>query len=570
MSSFAFLATTNACLPINARPNRDQCSRRLCLAVTPCGWRRLAFTGGFCSTPEGQNNVEICKESVFEVDDGEKRKKEWVHFVGIGGSGLSALAMLALQQGFDVSGSDIMWSSFLDKLHEAGARLHIGHSASNLKSGNGARLPDAIVVSSAVPSDNEEVVYANSVGIPIYKRDLWLGKITEQYNLIAISGTHGKSTTTAMLSYVLNAMGDNLISVVGANVPQFAGGNIIAGKGPNFVLEADEYDKCFLALAPQIAVVTNVNWDHVDTFPNEEAIKNAFREFVHQIRPGGHLILCGDSPGACDLLVEDQQGIVPDIKRLANAQITNQGYYVTTYGISSKNDWHASSITSNLQGGRDYVLHHKGCPVANISLMLTGDHNVLNSLAVIATITTMFDGKRNMHDTINAISHHLAKFEGVSRRFDFIGKVNGCHIYDDYAHHPAELRALLRAARQKFPSQALWVVFQPHTYSRLAAFMEDFITSFTAADHVIVTEIYAARETDNGNFSGRDLATSIIAPSSEYIPKMDDVIDLLETKLQSSGNQDAIVFTVGAGDITTLGPKLLARLQQSSCSQMAV
>ncbi|KAM0942328.1 putative UDP-N-acetylmuramate--L-alanine ligase [Dioscorea sansibarensis] len=383
-----------------------------------------------------------------------------------------------------------------------------------------------------------------------------------------------------MLSYVLNAMGDNLISVVGANVPQFAGGNIIAGKGPNFVLEADEYDKCFLGLAPQIAVVTNVNWDHVDTFPNEEAIKNAFREFVHRIRAGGHLILCGDSAGACDLLLEGQQGALPDIKRAANAQITNQGaanaqitnqgYSVTTYGISSKNDWHASSITSNLQGGLDYVLHHKGCPVANISLMLTGDHNVLNSLAVIATITTIFDGKRNMDDTINATNHHLAKFEGISRRFDLIGKVNGCHIYDDYAHHPAEVRALLRAARQKFPSQTLWVVFQPHTYSRLAAFMEDFLTAFTAADHVIVTEIYAARETDNGNFTGRDLATSIIGPLSEYIPKMDDVIELLATKLQSSRNQDAIVFTVGAGDITTLGPKLLTRLQRNSYCQMAV
>ncbi|KAJ0966934.1 hypothetical protein J5N97_023851 [Dioscorea zingiberensis] len=561
MASCALLATNNPCLPASPRLIRDKCGRRLCLCAPSRSRRRLAHSGGLCSTPKGQNNVELVREDVFELDDGEKRKKEWLHFVGIGGSGLSALAMLALKQGFEVSGSDIMWSSFLDKLCTAGARLYIGHSVSNMENRNGSRLPNAIIVSSAVPSDNEEVAYANSVGIPIYKRDVWLRKITEHYNLIAISGTHGKSTTAAMLSYVLNAMGDNLIAVVGANVPQFAGGNIIAGDGPNFVLEADEYDCCFIGLAPQIAVVTNVEWDHVDIFPNEEAVKKIFREFVHQIKDGGHLILCGDSAGACDLLGEDQQGTSPGRKRLANS---NHEYHVTTYGISSKNDWHASSITSNLQGGLDYVLHHKGCPVSNISLMLPGDHNVLNSLAVIATITTLVDNKRHLHDTINAISHHMTKFQGVSRRFELIGKINGCHIYDDYAHHPAEVRAVLHAARQKFPSQALWVVFQPHTYSRLAALMKDFTTAFTDADYVIVTEIYAAREINIWNSDGRDLANSIIGPSSEYISRLEDVVDVLAAKVPSSRNQETIILTLGAGDITTLGPKLLGRLQHSS------
>nr|CAD1820703.1 unnamed protein product [Ananas comosus var. bracteatus] len=253
-----------------------------------------------------------------EMEKEKKRKKGWVHFVGIGGSGVSALAMLALEQGFEVSGSDIKWSSFMDQLQRAGARLFIGHSIASFEGLTVSALPDAVVISSAIPKDNVEILHAKSVGIPIYKRDGWLKMITDKYNLIAVSGTHGlyqttfrylmqivinillkvnlekKSTTAAMLSYVLDSMGDNPIAVVGANVPQFSGGNIISGSGPNFVLEADEYDSCFLGLSPYIAVVTNVEWDHVDIFPDEGAVQNIFRQFVHRIRTGGHLILCGD------------------------------------------------------------------------------------------------------------------------------------------------------------------------------------------------------------------------------------------------------------------------------------
>ncbi|KAG0497834.1 hypothetical protein HPP92_002525 [Vanilla planifolia] len=512
---------------------------------------RCAFVGGQ-SLVDGREVVAYSKRG--------EGKKVWVHFVGIGGSGLSALAMLAHKQGFEVSGSDIVWSSYMNDLHLAGVKVFLGHSIASMEVNNHGRLPDAVIISSAIPKDNIEVVYAESVGIPIYKRDSWLRYVTAYYNLIAIGGTHGKSTTAAMLSYVLHATGDDLIAVVGANVPQFSGGNIIPGNGPNFILEADEYDCCFLGLSPSVAVVTNVEWDHVDIFDDEEHVRCVFREFVQQIKCGGHLILCGDSAGAYSLL-GDCKPNQSSTDIFPGSLISDVGYTVTTYGLSSKMDWYASCITPNSQGGQDYILHYRECPVADVSLKLPGVHNVLNSLAVVATIATLIKNRELVHETIDSVKHHLSKFEGVSRRFELIGKLHGCCIYDDYAHHPTEVRATLQAARQKFPSQPLWVVFQPHTFSRIAALMEDFVTAFTDADHLIVTEIYAAREENKWNSDGKDLANLVIGPASEYIPNLDDVVDKLLLELSTNRNQETIVMTLGAGDITTLGPKLLNRMQ---------
>ncbi|XP_043719739.1 UDP-N-acetylmuramate--L-alanine ligase-like isoform X2 [Telopea speciosissima] len=482
--------------------------------------------------------------------------KGWVHFVGIGGCGLSALAMLALKQGMEVSGSDILWNSFVDGLQEAGARLYLGHSKSNIHRNDRLGLPNAIVVSSAIPPANVEI---------LYKRDYWLGKITEHHDLIAVSGTHGKSTTASMLAYVLSAMGDDLTAIVGAHVPQFQGGNMIAGCGENFVLEADEYDGCFLGLSPYIVVITNMEWEHVDIFQDEEAVINTFRRFLKKIRLGGHLILCGDSEGAYSLLCNTRQGCLSDQALwMQSTQLTRGGYRLSTYGISDFNEWHASSIRPNLQGGSDYVLYHRGCPVEYISLQLPGVHNVLNSLAVIATIKALVSDQKLTKDTLNCLGLHLNNFLGISRRFQMIGKINGCRIYDDYAHHPTEVHAVLQAARQKFPSMALWVIFQPHTFSRLAAFMKDFASAFSDADRVVITQIYAARETNTWNVTGRDLASSIIKPSAEYIPSLEDVVEKLALEIFINPNREVIVLTLGAGDVTTIGPRLLQELQEKS------
>ncbi|KAL7229805.1 hypothetical protein ACSBR2_008375 [Camellia fascicularis] len=462
-----------------------------------------------------------------------RNEKGWVHFVGIGGCGLSALAMLALKQGYEVSGSDIVWSSFMDGLEDAGARLHVGHSVSNMqKHHNGLILPNSVVVSSSIPPDNVEILYAKSVGVPVYKRGYWLAKLTEHYNLIAVSGTHGKSTTASMLAYVLKAMGDDVTAVVGAHVPQFLGGNIILGSGQNFVLEADEYDGCFLELLPDIAVITNVEWEHVDIFENEEAVKTIFRRFLKQIRAGGHLILCGDSVGAYSLLDHRNQVTGSDYSFpvKSNSEVCSDSYRVTTYGISSFNEWHASSLRTNSQGGSDYQLCHRGCPVADISLQIPGVHNVLNSLAVITTVTAIFRNQRHIYESVDLVRLHLNNFKGVSRRFEMIGRVRGCHICDDYAHHPTEVRAVLQAARQRFEYEDLLVVFQPHTYSRLAALKNEFANAFSDADVVVVTE--------------------------------GDVVDKLARYISKDPDRATVILTIGAGDITTVGQKLLRILQQ--------
>ncbi|URD85016.1 Mur ligase family, catalytic domain [Musa troglodytarum] len=531
---------TSPVLPLIRWPERGLRERSLCLVLPSRIGGRVGLRARQWSSVPRRGTDLVAFSS---TDEGQDEEQEWIHFVGIGGAGLSALAMLALKQGFEVSGSDIMWSSYMDNLHNSGARLFIGHSMSNIEKNDGLSLPNAIVISSAIPADNEEIAHAMSVGVPIYKRDHWLRRITEKFNLIAISGTHGKSTTAAMLSYVMHAMGDNLVAVIGANVPQFSG-SIIPGKGPNFVLEADEYDNCFLGLSPDIAVVTNVELDHVDIFQDEEAVLKSFKKFVKQIKAGGHLILCGDSAGACALLSEQMQEAVASNCILATSAMSSHGCTVTTYGLSTDNDWSASSITPNLLGGQDYML-------------------------VIATMVTLVNGKNSIHEAIRFVRNHLSKFEGVSRRFELI-------------------------AQEKFLKQAIWVVFQPHTFSRLSAFMDDYSTAFKDADHVVITKVYSARErniwnTDGEalanviggrsteyihelvysarerniwNTDGEALANVIGGRSTEYIHELDDVVEKLALAISSYEDREIIVFTLGAGDITSLGPQLLRRLER--------
>ncbi|XP_075108056.1 uncharacterized protein LOC107826838 [Nicotiana tabacum] len=494
-------------------------------------------------------------ENCEVIDARVRKRKEWIHFVGVGGCGLSALAMLAVKQGYVVSGSDIMWNNAMGALREAGARVYIGHSELNLRKHNDS-MPDALVVSSAICGDNVEILYAESVGIPVYKRGAWLGRITESYNLIAVGGSHGKSTTSSMLAYVLHAMGNDLTAVIGAWVPQLAERNIICGTGGNFVLEADEYDCCFLGVTPQIAVVTNIDWEHVDIFQDVEAVKTIFQKFIGQIKVGGHLILCGDSLGACSLV--NKMGSDSG----ASSVLRNDAFQISTYGISSCNDWHPLSISPNSCGGTDYKLFHKGHHIADISLQIPGVHNVLNSLAVIATIHALFADQKKFLSSMASLQLHLQKFEGVSRRFEKIGIVRGCHIYDDYAHHPTEIQAVLQAARQRFPFQELIVVFQPHTYSRLAALKDDFATAFTNANRVMITEIYAARERNLWKISGSDLAMSVVGPPSEFIPSLIQVLEMLVDQISKDPDHETVILTLGAGDITAVGHKLLLDLQQ--------
>ncbi|XP_057842313.2 uncharacterized protein LOC131051716 isoform X2 [Cryptomeria japonica] len=483
-------------------------------------------------------------------------EKGWLHFVGIGGSGLSALAMLALKQGWKVSGSDVTWSIYMNALKRAGARLYIGHSSTHLlEKDKPTSLPVAVVVSAAIPEDNEEISFAHTLGIQIYKRDAWLAKITQKYNVIAVSGSHGKSTTAAMLAFVLHSLGDDITAIVGANVPQ-----------------ADEYKECFLGISPSLAVVTNVEWEHVDFFKDEASVRDVFRRFIMRIKSSGILIACGDSPGLHSLL-----GLLQP-KKWATCELTsessewvhfNTACRIMTYGHGEHNDWRAVSLMPNAIGGTDYVVSYAGMPMAKVRLKLPGAHNVMNSLAVIASVAALtkqqnrsFDVRNDLRATqevVKAASKHLGNFIGIRRRFEFIGKIQGCDIYDDYAHHPTEVCAVLQAARQRFSDQALWVVFQPHMYSRLAGLLQDFALAFNCADRVIITKVYAAREKNIWNISGKDLASSIIGPSTEYIPELEGVLERLVCEIPSYLGE-IVIFTLGAGDITTLGPRLLSSL----------
>eukprot|EP00897_Mesotaenium_endlicherianum_P008095 jgi/Mesen1/7313/ME000376S06478 len=517
--------------------------------------------------------------------------KKWVHFVGIGGAGLSALAFVALKQGWQVSGSDLEDSQRLEALTVAGATVYVGHSASQVKASESTvtgALPDAVVVSSAVSASNVEVEAARAHGVPVYKRDEWLGKLTASADLIAVAGSHGKTSTASMLALALHDMGKDLTAVIGAEVPQFpGGGSTMVGSGKNFVLEADEYDECFLGVTPSIAIVTNVEWEHVDMFPNEAAVRLLFRRFVRKIRPQGTLVACGDNAGSKSLTSAFEQGGSDALDGNGGAPAAAaegraawldraDGRQVVTYGLADSNDWRAVMLVPNSQGGSDYVAVHQGMPMARVSLQLPGTHNVLNSLAVLVVAALLAAqqqaaGEQSiqlaaMKAAAEAASMSLARFEGVKRRFELLGRVPGCVIYDDYAHHPTEVRATLQAARQRFDQQPLWVVFQPHTYSRLEKLLVDFAPSFSAADRVIVSQVYAAREEDGGAVSGADLAAAITGPPTLYLASQDEMVERLVWEVAAYRNNylgqrgDIVLFILGAGDIVSLGPKLLREL----------
>ncbi|KAG0623909.1 hypothetical protein M758_3G210600 [Ceratodon purpureus] len=510
------------------------------------------------------------RRCLSEESDANGSSPGSVHFVGIGGAGLSALALLALRQGWQVSGSDFSWSEQIERLKEAGVRVYVGHNAAQMIP-EGSPPPDALVVSSAVGPGNEEVDAASALNVPIYKRDTWLGKITEGYELIAIAGTHGKSTTTAILSVVLRNLGEDITAIVGAQVPQFPdGGNVMYGSSRKFVLEADEYDGCFLGISPSLAVVTNVEWEHVDMFPDEEAVRDIFKRFVMRIKPGGYLVICDDSAGAKSLL-----GLMKEDDQTVLSSQSREKRRVVTYGLGESSDWRAIMLVPNPQGGTDYTVVYKNRPMTRVSLRLPGMYNVLNSLAAIVVMSLLAAEKESngeelamvMKRAAEATSNALGTFSGVRRRFDWVGTVQGCHIIDDYAHHPTEVRAVLQAARQRFDQQPIWVIFQPHTVSRLATFLVDFAPAFSAADRVIVTEVYSARNIRTEKIvTGEDLANAIIGPPAVYIPDLDDVVERLSWELAAlyknamNDRGNIVLLTLGAGDITDLGPRLMQAL----------
>jgi UDP-N-acetylmuramate--alanine ligase len=446
-----------------------------------------------------------------------------VHLTGIGGISMSGLAEILAYQGYIVTGSDEKSSPIIQKLERSGIRITIGHYAENVA---GA---DLLVYTAAVRPDNIELVTAAVAGIPCMDRATLLGELMKKYPMsFAVSGTHGKTTTTSMISMIMLEEGLDPTIHIGGELAAI-GGSTRIGSSEFFIAEACEYSGSFLKLHPHIAVILNIEYDHADYFRNIDDVKNAFHSFAELVPKDGHIVVNGDDEKVLDIL----SGI------LCNK---------TTFGVrDSSNTWSASNIEFDDMGCASYTLLHMGKPVTEIKLKVPGIHNVSNSLAAIAACSLA-------GCSISSAEKALLKFSGTCRRFEIKGISDGVTVVDDYAHHPSEIAATLKAAA-RYNHSRIWCVFQPHTYSRTKCLMDEFSKSFDNADFVILTDIYAAREADTGEVNSSMLAEKITltGKNAVYIKDFDNIVELLDKNVMSGD----LVITMGAGDIYKVGDMFL-------------
>ncbi len=441
-----------------------------------------------------------------------------IHFVGIGGIGMSAIAEVLLEEGYAVSGSDLKLSPITDNLARKGATIVQDHAAENIRDAG------LVVISSAVPLDNAEVREAQRRGIPVIKRAEMLGRLMADRFGVAIAGTHGKTTTSALIALILEQAGLDPTILVGGEMIDLDT-NAKLGKGRYLVAEADEFDGSFLQLRPQMAIVTNIEPDHLDTYGTFDALITAFHQFMASVPEQGYIVACRDDPRVKSLL-----------KTPLKAQT------ISSYGLGTDAEWQATNVIPNAQGGTDFAVDRDGERIGSFSIRLPGEHNVANALAAITASSLLgIEGAR--------IRQTLASFQGARRRFETKGEIKGITIVDDYAHHPTEIRATLKAARARFGDRRIVCVFQPHTYSRTKFLFNEFTTAFGDADEVVITDIYAAREADTLGMSAADLATAIQHPNVRYIGDLSDVAETERGRLQPGD----VLMTVGAGDVDRVG-----------------
>lgn len=445
-----------------------------------------------------------------------------IHFVGIGGIGMSGLARLLRARGYAVSGSDATPSAMTAALASEGMRVVVGHDDPTL-----AVTADAVVTTRAA-SQNAEVAAARSAGVRLIKRGDLLAALANARRCVAVAGSHGKSTTCGMLVTALRGLGADPSYAIGAMLGPRSE-NAAPGSGEAMVVEADEFDHAFLALTPTVAVITNVEYDHPDIFADQDSYDADFARFAGQVRRGGTLIMPADDPGCAR--VRDRADFAPPA-------------LVVTFGERADADW---QLTRDGVGWR--VVAPDGATVP-LRLTVTGAHNARNATAALAALAALG------HDPATAAAA-LAAFGGVGRRFERIGEAAGVTVFDDYAHHPSEIRATLRAARECYPDRRLWAVFQPHTYSRTKALLADFGAAFGDADRVMILDVYAAREADVFGVTAADLRALLPAGTLAARGPADAAACL--AGLVEPGD---VVFLLGAGDVTAAGPALLARLME--------
>ena len=446
--------------------------------------------------------------------------KKNIHFIGVGGISMSGLAEIFLLKGYKVSGSDINYSSAISKLERLGLTFFRGHNTENVKNA------DIVVYTSAVKSDNPEIAQAMRLGIQIISRAQLLGYIMNDYSKsIAVAGTHGKTTVTSMISYIFEKLGTDPTILVGAQL-DIIGSNIKLGKSDFFIAEACEYCRSFLNFYPFSATILNVEPDHLDYFKDADDYHSAYTEFLKNVNPDGFVVACHDDADLLKIIDKIPQKVV-------------------TYGLDG-GDFTAVD-TKITDDGISYSILYKEEKLCNVSLSLHGYHNISNSLAALAN-AYMYG--LDMQKAADA----LADFKGASRRFEFRGMIGGAKVYDDYAHHPTEIRATLETAHEASHGKVI-CVFQPHTYSRTKEFFDQFATAFEGVDLLILADIYAAREKDDGTVSSKMLADKIRENFDEcyYIGSFDEISDKIKI---IAGKNDTIIV-MGAGDIVKLTDILL-------------
>ena len=448
-----------------------------------------------------------------------------VHFIGIGGISMSGLAEILLKEGFTVSGSDNKETPLTAHLTEKGATVFYGQKASNVIDGI-----DVVVYTAAIHEDNEELMEVRRQNIPTLTRAELLGQLMTNYKVpIAVSGTHGKTTTTSMLSHVLLAgEKDPTISVGG--ILKAIGGNIRVGSSDVFVTEACEYTNSFLHFLPKISIILNVEEDHMDFFKDIDDIRNSFHEFAKLLPSDGTLIINNE--------IEHMESITEGLS-----------CKVLTYGLNEEADYSARNISYDEMGFPSFDFYRFHEFVDRISLSVTGEHNVSNALAAIAAgeLTQV---------SLDAIEKGLLAFKGTNRRFEYKGEKNGITIIDDYAHHPTEIKATLTSVTH-YPHRETWCVFQPHTYTRTKAFFHEFAEALSLADHIILVDIYAARETDTLGMSSELLAEELKKSGADvfYFPSFSEVEDFVMKKCIPGD----LLINMGAGDVVNIGESILSQ-----------
>ena len=455
-----------------------------------------------------------------------------VHFVGIGGIHMSGLAGILLADGVPVSGSDLTRSHLTDRLEALGATISIGHDARAIGDA------DLVVRTLAVPNDNPEIAAALSAGIETISRAKMVARIADDREAVAVSGSHGKTTTSTMVVRAMQTAGLDPTYILGGESSGLAS-HAARGHGTHIVLEADEYGRAFHEYHPRVAVITNLERDHLDYYGTDAALFEAFVKYAETLEPSGRLIVGTESP--CAAAVSDRIATL-------RGDITVERFGIGDAGAVNL-EWVASAVVDGT-AGVDFILEGPGVPAIACRLQIPGEHNVRNALAAAAAASAA-------GATIESIIEALGAFRGVRRRFQTHGTAADVLVMDDYAHHPSEIQATIRAARSRYPQRRLVVLFQPHTYSRSMYLLEGFAQCFRGVDALYLTNTYAAREAPEAGLSAVDLASHIDSPGAIYAGSLAEAA----SRIVATAKRGDVVFTMGAGDVDQAGPLILRGLE---------